>query len=44
MGIKMSRPDTEEFDKYIRKCLTAGRTQVMSTKDGGSIHLKGKKF
>lgn len=33
-GFRMSRPKTEENDKFIRKCLTAGRTQVMSTKDG----------
>ena len=43
-GIRMSRPETEENDLYIRKCLTAGRTQVMSTKDGGSIHISGRKF
>lgn len=36
----MARPETEENDKYIRKCLTAGRTQVMSTKDGSSIYIK----
>ena len=24
--INMPRPETEEYDKYIRKCLTAGRT------------------
>ncbi len=40
----MGRPETQENDKYIRKCLTAGRTQVMSTKDGSSIHIRGKKF
>ena len=42
--IKMPRARTEENDKFIRKCLTAGRTQVMSSKDGSSVHIQGKKF
>lgn len=40
---KLAAPVTEEDDLFIRKCLTAGRCEVMKSK-GSPVHLQGEEL
>lgn len=38
----MDAPCTEEMDKFIRKCLTAGRTEVFAAKGRETVKITGE--
>jgi hypothetical protein len=42
MGYDMKAPTTEEMDRFIRKCLTAGRTEVFAAKGRETVKIVGK--